>query len=137
MVKLGERLRTMRKAHQLTLKALSERAALSVPYLSGVERGVVNPSIETLQKIAQAYGIKVADLLTGVEEAGESTRTVYPKGFLEFAADPDYRDELDEDWKEALLRIEFRGRRPTTKREWIELYLFLRRILASKEDAND
>lgn len=137
MVKLGERLRTMRKAHQLTLKALSERAALSVPYLSGVERGVVNPSIETLQKIAQAYGIKVAELLTGVEEAGESTRTVYPKGFLEFAADPDYRDELDEDWKEALLRIEFRGRRPATKREWIELYLSLRRILASKEDTND
>ena len=61
-MKLGERLRRIRKEHKLTLKDLKERADLSVPYLSDLERGVVNPSIETLQKVAMAYNMSVKEL---------------------------------------------------------------------------
>ena len=136
-MKLGERLRLIRKEHQLTLKDLSQRADLSVPYLSDIERGVVNPSIETLQKVARAYSMKTTDLLRGVEDTGESTHTTYPEGFLEFVSDSDYENELNEDWKELLLRIDFRGTRPSSKREWIELYLSLKRILSPKEDTSE
>ena len=131
-MKLGERLRLIRKEHHLTLKDLNERADLSVPYLSGLERGIVNPSIETLHKIAKAYQMTVRDLLTGVEEIGESTHGIYPEGFSDFLEDPDYSDELDADWKELLLRIDFRGKRPSSKREWVELYLNLRRIFPKR-----
>ena len=131
-MKLGERLRLIRQDHGLTLRDLNERAGLSVPYLSGLERGIVNPSIETLHKIAKAYQITVRDLFTGVQEAGEPKHGIYPEGFLEFLEDPDYADELDADWKDLLLRIDLRGKRPSSKREWVELYLNLRRIFPQR-----
>ena len=65
-MKLGERLRLIRKQHKLTLKDLKERSDLSVPYLSDIERGVVNPSIDTLQKVAKAYAMTVQELITGL-----------------------------------------------------------------------
>ena len=129
-MKLGERLRLIRKEHQLTLKDLSQRANLSLPFLSDMERGVVSPSIGTLQKIARAYDMAFKDLFNDVEGMGESTYATYPEGFSEFVQDPDYKDELNEDWKDLLMRIDFRGTRPSSKREWIELYLHLRRILS-------
>ena len=133
-MKLGERLRFIRKEHQLTLKDLRERADLSVPYLSDMERGVVNPSIETLQKVAKAYAMTVQELFTGVEEMGESARETYPEGFSEFLSDTDYEDEIDDDWKEFLMRLDFRGRKPASKKEWVELHLNLRRSFSSRED---
>ena len=57
-MKLGDHLRSIRRERKLTLKDLSQRAGLSVPYLSDIERGVVNPSVETVQKIAKAYNMK-------------------------------------------------------------------------------
>ena len=133
-MKLGERLRRIRREHQLTLKDLKERADLSVPYLSDLERGVVNPSIETLKKVANAYNMSVSELLSDVEELGKPTQASYPEGFAKFLEDPDYRDELNEDWKNLLIGIKFRGQQPSSKREWVELYLNLRRIFSSRED---
>lgn len=131
-MQLGERLRSIRKERKITLKDLSRQAELSVPYLSDIERGVVNPSIETLQKIATAYDMTVKSVLNDVEGLGESTHINYPLGYLEFLEDPEYRDELNEDWKELLLRINLRGQRPSSKREWVELYLNLRRFFLQR-----
>ena len=131
-MKLGERLRLIRKEHCLTLKELNERADVSVPYLSDMERGVVNPSIETLQKVARAYRMTLKDLFIGVEGMGDTTRETYPDGFAELLEDPDYRDELNDDWQDLLLRIDFRGKRPSSKREWVELYLNLTRIFPQR-----
>ena len=129
-MKLGDHLRSIRKERKFTLKDLSQRADLSVPYLSDIERGVVNPSVETVQKIAKAYNMTFTDLFNGVEEVGKSTNVTYPAGFLKFLEDDDYKEELNDDWKELLMRINLRGRRPASKREWVELYLHLRRILS-------
>lgn len=131
-MELGERIRSIRKERKITLKDLSQRADLSVPYLSDIERGVVNPSIETLQKIASAYDMTVKNVLNDVEGLGESAHITYPEGFLEFLEDPEYKDELNEDWKELLLRINLRGQRPSSKREWVELYLNLRRFFLQR-----
>ena len=136
-MKLGERLRLIRKEHQFTLKDLSELADLSVPYLSDMERGVVNPSVETLQKVAKAYNMTVKDLFSGVEELGESTSTTYPEGFESFLKDFGSNYKIDDDWKELLMKINFRGRQPSSQREWLELYLSLSRILSSKEDKGE
>ena len=136
-MKLGERLRLIRKENKLTLKDLSQLADLSVPYLSDMERGVVNPSVDTLQKVAKAYDVKVADLFIGVEDMDESQSDTYPEGFADFLKDPDYKYEINADWKDLLMRIDFRGKRPSVKREWIELYLYLRRILSPEEDNSD
>lgn len=134
---LGQRLRRLRKNNELTLKDLSQKSDLSVPYLSDMERGVVNPSIDTLQKVAEAYNTSVKILLIGVKHLDKVEYDTYPEGFESFVNDPDYTDEIDGDWKELLMQVNFRGKQPSTKREWIEVYLSLRRILSPKENNNE
>ncbi len=136
-MKLGERLRLIRKENKLTLKNLSQLANLSVPYLSDMERGVVNPSIDTLQKVAKAYNMTVKELISGVEELGESSNTNYPAEFQSFLKEYESPYKINDDWKELLLKINFRGRQPTSKTEWLELYLYLKRILCPQKDNNE
>ena len=131
-MELGERLRSLRKEKNLTLKDLSELANLSVPYLSDMEREEVNPSIESLQKVADAFNMTVRELFSGVEKLGESRPTSYPKGFKEFLDEPEFSEEIDDEWKNFLMEMNFRGEQPTTKREWIELHLNLRRTFSSE-----
>jgi len=70
-----------------------------------------------------------------VEELGESTHTTYPKAFESFLRDFESSYEIiSDDWKELLLKINFRGRQPSSETEWLELYLSLRRILSPKEE---
>ena len=132
-MQLGQRLRLIRKENQLTLKELSQLSGLSVPYLSDMERGVVNPSVDTLQKVAGAYNISVKDMISGVKGLGESSNTDYPEGFQSFLKAYETQYEINDDWKESLLKVNFRGRQPTSATEWLELYLYLRRILSPKE----
>lgn len=132
-MQLGQRLRLIRKENQLTLKELSQLSGLSVPYLSDMERGVVNPSVDTLQKVATAYNISVKDMISGVKGLGESSNTDYPEGFQSFLKAYETQYEINDDWKESLLKVNFRGRQPTSATEWLELYLYLRRILSPKE----
>lgn len=59
---IGERVRAGRKALDLTLKQLARRTGLSVSLLSQVERAESSASISSLYKIANALGLKMAEL---------------------------------------------------------------------------
>ncbi len=133
-IRLGKRLRGLRKERNLTLNDLGQKADLSVPYLSNIELGKVTPSIDMLQKIASVYNMTVKDILTDVEELGISLDKIYPDGFKDFLEE--YGDEIDEDWKDLLLGIALRGKRPSSKREWVEIYLHLSRILNDRAKSN-
>jgi transcriptional regulator with XRE-family HTH domain len=61
---LGAQVRALRRERGLTLKALGERAGLSHPFLSQVERGLAQPSLGSVQRIAGALGVPVAQLWT-------------------------------------------------------------------------
>jgi transcriptional regulator with XRE-family HTH domain len=61
-VDLGERLRAIRRLRRATLKTVAARAGLSESFLSQVERGRASASIASLQRIASALGVSVADL---------------------------------------------------------------------------
>ena len=50
---LGEFIRDQRRNARLSLRKLSERAGISNPYLSQIERGLRKPSAEILQSIAR------------------------------------------------------------------------------------
>ncbi len=59
---LGARVRALRRERGLTLKALGRRARLSHPFLSQVERGLARPSVSSVERIADALGVPVAQL---------------------------------------------------------------------------
>lgn len=46
---------------------LAERADLDRTYISGIERGVRNPGIKTVIRVAKALEVSDADLCKGVE----------------------------------------------------------------------
>ena len=72
---LGERLRELRKDGNMKLRHVSEMSELSVPYLSDIERDVVNPSILSLARIAKIYGMPLSVLLYKVEIDISDTQT--------------------------------------------------------------
>ena len=67
---LGVRLRAHRTARGLTLAQVAEQAGLSLPYVSNLERGRGNPTLDALRALAAALKLPVTELL-GEEESGE------------------------------------------------------------------
>src|SRR3954454_13121061 len=61
-VDVGERLRDIRRLRRATLRTIADRAGVSESFLSQVERGRASASIASLQRIAGALGVAVADL---------------------------------------------------------------------------
>jgi transcriptional regulator with XRE-family HTH domain len=59
---LGEFIRDQRRTARLSLRKLSERAGISNPYLSQIERGLRKPSAEILQSIARGLRISAETL---------------------------------------------------------------------------
>ncbi len=55
----GERIRERREDQQLTLRALAAKVGLSASFLAQVEHGYANPSIESLQQIANALNVPI------------------------------------------------------------------------------
>lgn len=64
---LGVNVRKTREAKHLTQEKLAERAGLDPTYISGIERGVRNPGIKNVAKLAKALGISTAQLCKGVD----------------------------------------------------------------------
>lgn len=60
---LGAAVRDARKRLGLSVQALSEKAGVSFGLVSQLERGLGNPSLQSLQRLAGALGIPVAQLL--------------------------------------------------------------------------
>ncbi|MEY2487737.1 MAG: hypothetical protein QOH39_3385 [Verrucomicrobiota bacterium] len=60
---LGAAIRERRSSLQISQEQLALRAGLNRTYVSDVERGVRNPSIKTIEKIAQALDVPVVALL--------------------------------------------------------------------------
>lgn len=55
-MKVGSKIRILRKHQKLTLQELADRAKISLSYLGDIEKGRSNPSIDTLVSIASALG---------------------------------------------------------------------------------
>ena len=67
LAKLGLNVRKRREARELTQEKLAERASLDATYISGIERGLRNPGIKNVAKLAKALGLSTAELCKGVD----------------------------------------------------------------------
>jgi transcriptional regulator with XRE-family HTH domain len=67
LAKLGLNVRKRREARELTQEKLAERAGLDATYISGIERGLRNPGIKNVAKLAKALGLTTAELCKGVD----------------------------------------------------------------------
>lgn len=58
-VNIGDRLRELREARNISMRALATRSGLSANALSMIERGRASPSVSTLYKLADALGVSI------------------------------------------------------------------------------
>lgn len=59
---VGSRIRQLRKAKGITARCLAEMVGVHQQHIFALERGRFSPSLRTLQRIAEALGVTVADL---------------------------------------------------------------------------
>lgn len=69
-VTLGERMRTPRHANGKALREVAAVAGVTIGHISEIERGNVMPSVAVLEKLGDAYGLTLADLMQGVRVNG-------------------------------------------------------------------
>ncbi len=68
LVRVGARLRGLRRERDWRLEDLAERTDLSVAYLSRIEGGERQPSLTALFSITQAYGVPFSTLFEAEQE---------------------------------------------------------------------
>ncbi|MBU6142175.1 helix-turn-helix transcriptional regulator [Patescibacteria group bacterium] len=68
---IGRRVREERAKRGWTQEQLAERIDAHVSFVGQLERGIKKPSLATIKKIAEAFGIKAGDIL---DEASPSKK---------------------------------------------------------------
>src|SRR6201991_4369019 len=71
---IGSFIRTQREAAQVSVRQLAEKAGVSNPYLSQIERGLRKPSADVLNQIAKALRVsaEVLYIRAGILEPSEN-----------------------------------------------------------------
>lgn len=84
---IGDQLRELRTQRGLSLRALAAEAGVSATLLSQIERGVTEPSLATLRRLALVFGESVASLFDDrsapsvwVSRPGERSMLRGPRG---------------------------------------------------------
>lgn len=73
---IGSFIRTQREAAQVSVRQLAEKAGVSNPYLSQIERGLRKPSADVLNQIAKALRVsaEVLYIRAGILEPSETNQ---------------------------------------------------------------
>jgi transcriptional regulator with XRE-family HTH domain len=135
-IQAGRNVRTQRERAGLSLAQLSQATGISKAHLVRLETRPANPSLELLQRIAEALDVTIADLVGGPKltyrSAADEDVPASLKAFADSAG-------LSDDEVRTLASIRFRGgERPRTIKRWRYIYesLSLSRGL-DREDAKD
>ena len=110
---IGEFIRDLRRNSRISLRQLAERAGVSNPYLSQIERGLRKPSAEVLQQLANALKVStpVMYLRAGLLDALDAKEG--PGVIAAITAD----DDLTTAQKQSLIQIYETFRRENTREQ--------------------
>ena len=70
----GRHVRTLRHRLRITQEEAAHRAGLHVTYVSGIERGVRNPSLKNIKAMAEALEVPVGELFAFEERPSDGER---------------------------------------------------------------
>ena len=78
-ISTGDKLRVLREERGLTLQEMSDATEYSFSYLSKIERNSTQPSLETVMKLADFFGVQIEPLVTNHESSGLSVKLSYTR----------------------------------------------------------
>lgn len=84
-------MRHLRTEKKLSQEAFAEKSGISTKYVSDLERGSANVTVQVLEGIARTLGITTADLLNNEHEAERELLVKEIIAFLECADDEKIR----------------------------------------------
>lgn len=67
LVKFGLNVRRLRLKKGLSQVALAKKAGLSPNYIGTLERGIQNPSLKTLERLAKGLGCSMSETCRGIK----------------------------------------------------------------------
>lgn len=76
---VGRNLRRLRLARGISQEELAFQAGIDRTYMSGLERGVRNPTVLVLDRLAQALNVTIGDIVAAALERGTPPRNL-PRG---------------------------------------------------------
>ena len=59
---MGKQIKTLRQARGMSQEELSEKVSINSKYLSAIERGKANPTLDVLTRLADSLKVGVSDL---------------------------------------------------------------------------
>ncbi len=59
---IGNRIKTLRRARGMSQEELAETISMNTKYLSSIERGKANPTLDTFMKMADALKVGIPEL---------------------------------------------------------------------------
>ena len=65
LIHVGKRIRVLREVRGFSQEGLAEKSGLHRTYIGGVERGLRNPSLKSLARMATALGVGVGEFFEG------------------------------------------------------------------------
>ena len=68
LVAFGNSIRKLRAKKKLSQRVLAERSGLDTSYISGIERGVRNPSLKSLEKVAKGLGCSISETCKALDK---------------------------------------------------------------------
>lgn len=69
---LSTNLQRLRRAKGLSQEALADEAGMDRTYISGIERGLRNPTVKVLERIASALGVGAWELIKPMDHVSET-----------------------------------------------------------------
>ena len=67
-IQLGMRIRYLRKERKLSIEDLALLSNINKNYLSDLERGTRNPSLDVLNRLAEGLHITLEELFKGIKQ---------------------------------------------------------------------
>lgn len=126
---IGERIQKIRREQDKSLRGLAGEVGISVAYLSNIEKGESSPTVEVLQKLADALNVEVRELTEAVEERQVFELPDSLQGFID-AYSSKFEELNDADWQRALSGVRFRGRYPKEPEDWLPIFASMRTALS-------
>ena len=78
----GGAIRALRKERRLTQEQLAEMCKRHPVYISEIERGKKNPSLDTILRISKALNVTPGELMDLAFQSADKDPAIYQKKFL-------------------------------------------------------
>lgn len=125
---VGGKIQSLRKARGKSLRVLAADADISVAYLVKIEKDESSPTLEVVQRIAEALELPAKEIVGAVGEPADLQLPPSLVGFIKKYQQTN-PELADLEWQRALANVKLRGQYPKEADDWLPIFASMRQTL--------